>query len=60
MEEVGDDFDPDNDTSYGKSSYVHEVMIVNEREIFHIKKCGKKKLNNSFSISRNCNDIGIK
>ena len=54
MEEVDDDLDPDNDISYGKSSNGHEVMIVNEREIFHKKKCGKRKLNNSYSISWNC------
>ena len=30
MEEVDDDFDPNNDTSYGKSSNGHEVMIVND------------------------------
>jgi hypothetical protein len=35
MEELDDDFDPDNDIYYGKSSNGHEVMIVNEREIFH-------------------------
>ena len=54
MEEVHDDFDPDNDTAYGKSNKGHEAMIVNEREIFHKKKCGKRKLNNSFSISWGC------
>ena len=59
IEEVDDDFEPDNDTSYGKSSNGHEVMIIYEREIFHIKKCGKRKLNNSFSISRNCKKILI-
>jgi len=54
MEEDDDDFDPDNDISYGKSCKGHEVMIVNEREIFHKKKCGKRKLNDSYSISWNC------
>jgi hypothetical protein len=37
-----------------KSRNGREVMIVNEREIFHKKKCGKRKLNNSYSISWNC------
>ena len=53
MEELDDDFDPDNDISYGKSSNGHEVMIVNEREIFHKWKPNKRKLNNSYSISWN-------
>jgi hypothetical protein len=32
-------------------------MIVKEREIFHKKKCGKMKKNNSYSISWNCKNI---
>ena len=28
MEEVVDDFDPDNDIAYGKSNKGHEVMII--------------------------------
>jgi hypothetical protein len=54
MEEVDDDLDPDNDISYGKSSNGHEVMIVNEREIFQKKKCGRRNFKNSYSISWNC------
>ena len=65
IEEVDDDFDPDNDTSYGKSSNGHEVMIVYEREIIHIKKCDKRKLNlflyhGIVKNTHNCNDISIK
>ena len=35
MDDVDNDFDPDNDISYGKSNKGHEVMIVNERELFN-------------------------
>jgi hypothetical protein len=53
MDDVDNDFDPDNDISYGKSNKGHEVMIVNERELFHKKNC-KRKINNSFSICWQC------
>jgi hypothetical protein len=42
MNEVYDDFDPDNDISYGKSTKGREVMIVNA------------EISNSFSISWHC------
>jgi len=34
-------------------------MIVKEREIFHKKKCGKMKKNNSYSISWNCKNATL-
>jgi hypothetical protein len=45
MEEVADDLDPDNDIFYGKSSNGHEVMIVNEREIFRNYEISPAHLN---------------
>ena len=50
MEEFDNAIDPDNDISYGISSKGHEVMIVNEREIFVKRKIGKRTLDNNYSI----------
>ncbi len=54
MEEIDNDIDPDNDVAYGKSNRGNEVMIINEREIFQKKNCGKRTLNNNYTISWNC------
>lgn len=54
MEKDDNDIDPVNDISYGMSSKGKEVMIVNEREIFHKRNCGKRKLNNNYNLSWNC------
>ncbi len=40
--------------SYGTSSKGKEVMIVNDREIFHEKYSGKSLINNIFKIGWNC------
>ena len=44
MEEINNHIDPDNDISYGISNRGNEVMIVNEREIFHKKIVVKEHL----------------
>ena len=54
MEEFDNAIDPDNDISYGISSKGHEVMIVNEREIFVKRKIGKRTLNNNYTIGWSC------
>jgi hypothetical protein len=54
MEKVDNDIDSVNDITYGMSNKGKEVMIVNGREIFHKKNCGKRKLNNNYTISWNC------
>ena len=50
MEEFDNAIDPDNDISYRISNKGHEVMIVNEREIFQKRKIGKRTLNNNYGI----------
>ena len=45
MEEINNDIDPDNDVTYGISN---RVIIINEREIFQKKNCGKRTLNNNY------------
>jgi len=57
MEEVDNAIDPvdnaidsDNDISYGISNNGYEVMIVNDKEIFHKIKIGKRTLNNNYTI----------
>ena len=54
MEEFDNAIDSDNDISYGISSKGHEVMIVNEREIFVKRKIGKRTLNNNYTIGWSC------
>ena len=54
MDEINNNIDPENQVSYGRSTRGNEVMIVNDREIFHKKYCGKRLLNNSFKIGWNC------
>lgn len=54
MEVVDNDIDPVIDIKYGISCKGKEVMIINEREIFHKKNCGKRTLNNNYTISWNC------
>ena len=40
--------------SYGKSNTSFEVMILNDSEIFHKRKIGKRSLTNICTISWNC------
>ena len=54
MEEFDNAIDPDNDISYRISNKGHEVMIVNEREIFQKRKIGKRTLNNNYTIGWSC------
>ena len=54
IEEINNHIDPDNDISYGINNRGNEVIIVNEREIFHKKNCGKRTINNNFTISWIC------
>ena len=54
MEEFDNAIDPDNDISYRISNKGHEVMIVNEREIFVKRKIGKRTLNNNYTIGWSC------
>ena len=55
MEEIDVNVVDDNDISYGKSNKGLEVIILNDREIFHKRKIGKRTLNNIYTISWNCN-----
>ena len=50
MEEINNDIDPDNDVAYGISNRGNEVIIINEREIFQKQNCGKRTLNNNYTI----------
>ena len=36
MDEINNNIDPENQVSYGRSTRGNEVMIVNDREIFHL------------------------
>ena len=54
MEEDDVNIIDDNDISYGKSNKGLEVIILNDSEIFHKRKIGKRTLNNNFTISWNC------
>jgi hypothetical protein len=48
--EINNNIDPENEVSYGTSSKGKEVMIVNDREIFHEKYSGKRLIYNIFKI----------
>jgi len=50
IDPVDNAIDPDNDISYGISNNGYEVMIVNDKEIFHKIKIGKRTLNNNYTI----------
>ena len=54
MEEINNNIDPENEVSYGTSCKGKEVMILNDREIFHKKYSGKRLINNTFKIGWNC------
>jgi hypothetical protein len=54
MEEMNYNIDPENEVSYGTSCKGKEVMIVNDREIFHKKYSGKRLINNIFKIGWIC------
>ena len=54
MEELDINVVDDNDISYGKSNKGYEVMIINDSEIFHKRKIGKRTLTNICTISWNC------
>jgi hypothetical protein len=54
MQEINNNIDPENEVSYGTSCEGKEVMIVNDREIFHKKYSGKRLINNIFKIGWNC------
>jgi hypothetical protein len=54
MEELDITVVDDNDISYGKSNKGYEVMIINDSEIFHKRKIGKRTLTNICTISWNC------
>ena len=51
---MNNNIDPENEVSYRTSSKGKEVMIVNDREIFHKKYSGKRLINNTFKIGWNC------
>ena len=50
MEELDINVVDDNDISYGKSNKGYEVMIINDSEIFHKRKIGKRTLTNFCTI----------
>jgi hypothetical protein len=50
------DFDPQHNIDYGKTSHGNEVLIINSRELFLLKKTGKRTFNNNFTLSWYCKD----
>ena len=44
------EFDPDHDIDYGTSARGNEVLIINSRELFHLKKTGKRTINNNCTL----------
>ena len=50
------DFDPQHNIDYGKTSHGNEVLIINSRELFLLKKTGKRTINNNFTLSWYCKD----
>ena len=49
------DFDPQHNIDYGKSSHGNEVLIINSRELFLLKKTGKRTINNNYKDTPRCN-----
>ena len=50
MEEIDVNVVDDDDISYGKGNRGLEVIILNDSEIFHKRKIGKRTLNNIYTI----------
>ena len=50
------DFDPDIHIDYGKSPQGNEVLNINSRDIFRLKKTGKRTLHGNCTLSWCCNN----
>ena len=50
-----DDFDPDNDVTYGLSTHDKEFLLINDCEIFH-KKSTKRTIDHGLSLTWACQD----